>query len=453
MPRHAIPRLSPEAASGAPRPVVAALAVATGGLWTACKGAERPRVTPAAARTIAATADGAALRGVASRGPVVYATFATASGSGSSLRAWRDGATTLAIELPGTPGEIAAAGEQIAVAISGAGPLRLPGGAQLALRGDPSAVLLGFQHATGAPRWRLALDSTQWASVSGLATLGDDVVVGGSFGGTLRAGDRVITSAGGSDGFVARVTAAGAVTWLVRIGGAGADGVAGIDATPQRVAIAGTFTAGADLLGQPLAAYDERSPFGDAFVAELDPSGARRWVASFGGRADDVVAGVAIAGERVAVAASVRDVVSVGSASVVTSGPSDGLVVWYGEDGELGASALLGGLDFDGLRAITAVGDRAVVGGFFSGRITLGGRALEAGGGDDAFLAAIDPGGAVVASWHVGGAGREEIADLAVAPGGFVAGVAHTAGLNVDGEAVATPAPPATGAALLVRGL
>ena len=70
---------------------------------------------------------------------------------------------------------------------------------------------------------------------------GDDLIVGGSFAGTLRIGERVIASAGGSDGFVARVHE-GQPVWLVRVGGAGADAVQGVAATKDRVAIAGTCT-------------------------------------------------------------------------------------------------------------------------------------------------------------------------------------------------------------------
>jgi hypothetical protein len=239
----------------------------------------------------------------------------------------------------------------------------------------------------------------------------------------------------------------------VRLGGAGPDAVQGVAATATRIAIAGTFTAGAELHGVTLPAIDDRVPYGDAFVAELDANGARKWSATFGSRADDAVAGVAIdARGRVAVAATVHDIVHVGSASLTTQGAGDGLVVWYGEGGELGASAVLGGADFDGMRAITAVGDNVVVGGFFSGTLEVAGQKLTAGGGDDAFLAALDGSGTVTTAWHVGGAGREDIASLSALPGGFIAGIAHTAAARVDDDTLPAPADPASGAALVVRG-
>jgi hypothetical protein len=284
--------------------------------------------------------------------------------------------------------------------------------------------------------------------------LGDDVIVAGSFGGTLRAGKRVVTSAGNSDGFVARISAAGEIAWLIRLGGAGADGVQGLAVRGDHIAIAGTFTAGAELAGIALPPYDERAPFGDVFVAELDSKGVRQWHATIGGRADDAVAGVTI-DERgnTVVAASGKEVIHVGSAQLVTQGEGDGVLAWFHGAGEGGAAVLVGGLDFDGLRAITAVGDKIVVGGFFSGSIKLGDRTLTAGGGDDSFIAAFDVNGTVATAWHVGGEGREEVTALASVPGGFVAGIAHTAKATVETAPLVAPKDPMRGGALVVRGL
>jgi hypothetical protein len=230
--------------------------------------------------------------------------------------------------------------------------------------------------------------------------------------------------------------------------------VQGIAARGDRVVIAGTFAAGAELLGQPLPAVDERSPAGDGFAAELDDRGGRRWIATFGGQGNDSVAGVAIDRTgRVVVAGTVRDMIHAGSVELTPRGAADGVVVWLTATGEHTGAILIGGPDFDGISAITAVGDRIVVGGFFSGSLRLGERTLAAGGGDDAWLAALDASGSVVQSWQVGGEGREEITALAAIRGGFVAGAAHSARASVDDSALPAPADPASGAALLVRGV
>jgi hypothetical protein len=431
-------------------------------LLAACPGrSQSPRVAPAADVTL--PIDGA-LRGVAGEGPLLFAATPTV------IVAYRATAVAWSAPVLGA-GPIAASRSLVVVTRS----LRNEAAStdKLVVRGDPAAAVTALDATTGASKWTLVFDSTEWAIATSIAMLGDDVVVAGSFGGTLRAGKRVVTSAGGSDGFVARIRASGELAWLIRVGGAGSDGVQGVatraddearrgdsqrrDAAAhasQRIAIAGTFTTGAELAGIALPAYDDRLPFGDAFVAELDGNGARQWSATIGGRGDDAVAGVAIdARGNVVLAASGKEVIHVGSAQLVTQGESDGVLAWFRAGGEVGASVLVGGMDFDGLRAITAVGDRIVVGGFFSGSIKLADRTLTAGGGDDAFIAAFDTNGTVATAWHVGGEGREEITALASVPGGFVAGIAHTAKASVETAQLGAPKDPMRGGALVVRGL
>ncbi|HEY5946741.1 MAG TPA: hypothetical protein VIV40_14660 [Kofleriaceae bacterium] len=388
-----------------------------------------------------------AIRGVAASGGSLFA--AVERGKTTTIEAHRGSAIAWHVELATTGGPIAASSTRVAAAVGATDEL----GAGT-VRGEPAAAIVGLELATGTKQWTLLLDSTEWVIATSLAPLGDDFIVGGSFGGTLRAGTHVVTSAGSSDGFVARVNAKGQIVWLIRLGGAGADGVQGVATTDQRIAIAGTFTTGAELAGVALPAYDDRLPFGDGFAAELDGNGARRWAQTFGGRADDAVAGVTIDGRgNVVVAASVHEVVGFGAAQHVTQGPSDGLLVWFRAGGEQGASVRVGGLDFDGLRAITSAGDKVIAGGFFSGSIKLGDRTLTAGGGDDSFIAAFDERGAVATAWHVGGDGREEITALAPIAGGFVAGVAHTAKAHVDDTKLDAPKDPMRGSALLVRGV
>ncbi|HTL33200.1 MAG TPA: hypothetical protein VL326_08750, partial [Kofleriaceae bacterium] len=324
----------------------------------------------------------------------------------------------------------------------------------LAVRGDPGAVVVAMKPSG----FRLPIDSTEWSLVTSMAALGDDILVGGSFGGTLRIADKVVSSAGGSDGFLARISSTGQLVWLIRCGGGGADAIQGVSTSGNRIAIAGTFTAGADLLGEPLKAYDERLPYADAFVAELDENGARRWQQTLGGKGDEAVAGVAIdANGRVVIAGSGREVIYVGNQHLVTAGDSDGFVAWYGPKGEPQHAMLLGGFDDDGIRSIAAVDDRVVIGGFFSGQLKLGDRTLEAdgktGAGYDAYLVAIDGNGIASSTWHVGGAGSEDIVGVTAIAGGFIAGISHTGAAKLDDATLAAPTDPASGAAIVLRGL
>ncbi|HEU0029317.1 MAG TPA: hypothetical protein VFQ53_01705 [Kofleriaceae bacterium] len=408
---------------------------------TGCPSPKHP-TAPAGSLTLEI---GGPIRGVAGDGVVAYA--ATGTAERTTLSAYRGNRPAWSATLAGNGGPLARTRSLVVAALAGHDKI-----ADVAVRGAPAAVLAAFDGGSGAPRWKLPIDSSEWSVVTALAVAGDDVVVGGSFAGTLRAGGRVVSSAGKSDGFIAHVTAAGQVAWLLRTGGPGADAVQGIAVAGDRIAITGTFTAGAELLGVPFNAIDERAPFTDVFVAELDSGKAQlEWAVSFGGRLPDSVAGIAIDGKgRIAVAATVRDAVKIAGAELAVHGSSDGIVVFFSKDGQPGTKLVLGGFEFDGTSAIAAAGDQIVVGGFYAGQLQLGERALRADGGDDAYLVALD-GGRITHVWPVAGPGREDITAIASVPGGFVAGVGHTAGVQIDGQPLASPKDPMSGGGLVIR--
>jgi hypothetical protein len=439
-----------------------ALALSALALLAGCPAASGPRhpAPHADPFTVEIGRDAASLRSVAAspEGARTFAAFALADVPArtpprSVVESYVRGKAERSILLHGTAGPMATSGALVALALAGTGDLGPKGdGPLFEVRGEPGAALVALVGMTGEPRWRLALDANEWVVVSSLAGTDDGFVIGGSFSGSLRIANTVVTSAAKSDGFVARVRADGTLAWLVRVGGPGADAVQGVAVRGDRIAIAGTFAGGADLLGAALPAFDENSPFADGFVGVLDGEGRRVWSSTFGGKQAETIAGVAIDDHgNVAVAGSARGVVHVAGADLVANGPADGLVAWWDAKGTAQRAVLVGGSDVDDVRAIVAVGDHIVVGGVYAGTIDLGTAQLVAGGGDGAFVATFDHRGAVIAAFDVAGAGREEIVGLAAMPQAVLAGVAHTADATITGAALPSPKDPLTGAALVVR--
>jgi outer membrane protein assembly factor BamB len=446
---------------------LAPAALVVGVLFVGCRGADRPHPGTAGSFATEIGKAGQSLRGVAGDGASVFAARGDASSSELEARKAGTDAIMWHVTLPGSAGPLASGSGLLIATLLASGTIVGPAiGAPVLLHGEPSALVVAVDPATGAPRWRVPFDAAEFvvitsiAPIEGVPAAGAGFVVGGTFSGTLRVGDTalsanartVVSSAGRNDGFVAELTTTGAVRWLVRVGGSGADSVQGVAARGDRVAIAGVFTAGAELLGEPLAAFDEKLPFADGFVAELDASGTRRWQQTFGGKLDDAVAGVAIDSKnRVIVAATVRDSIRLGGRDLGTRGPADGLVAWFSPAGEPGSTTIIGGSEFDGLRAIATVDDRVVVAGFFSGTLALGKRSLTASGGADSFLVDVNAAGELETSWHAAGPGREEITSLSAVPGGFVAGIAHTSALKFEEANVPAPQDPSSGATLVGR--
>lgn len=388
-------------------------------LLGACLLAGCPSSRPAAPAAAPVTTEvGGPLRGLAADGASLVATV--------GARVTSRGAHVWNVELargPATPGVLAMADGLVYV------------GASAKLRGDPAAVVVALDATTGAERWRLPIDSTGWSLVTSVAPIAGGVIVGGSFQGTLRAANTVVESAGQTDGFVARLGKDGSLVWLERLGGPGADSVQGVAVRGDRIAIAGTFSAAADILGEPLRSVDEDLPFSDAFAATLDGSGKRTWSATWGGKLDDAVAGVAIDDrDRVVVAGTARDVVHVDAQDLTAKG-TDAIVVWFAKSGT--NARLIGGADLDGASAIVAGGDDVLVAGYT---------------GSAAFIAEVAA-EEQITEWQATGAGREEIPALASVPGGFAAVIAHTAALTFDGATLPAPADPMAGGALVVRPL
>jgi len=141
----------------------------------------------------------------------------------------------------------------------------------------------GLDASTGSVAWKLAIDATEWAAISSLAAISDGVLVGGSFSGTLRIADRVVSSGGRADGFVARISAAGALGWVIRVGGPGADSVAGVAASGDRIAIAACLGSGPAFdvaLGEFAQAYADQNE--DDYQALTDAIRSGRVVAETG---------------------------------------------------------------------------------------------------------------------------------------------------------------------------
>ncbi|MBK9029915.1 MAG: hypothetical protein IPL61_01000 [Myxococcales bacterium] len=354
-------------------------------LFGACP---RPAPTrPAAVAQVAWGVDGrAALAGVAIVGDVGYLA------GGRTLARVDGGAPTWSIDLPADGGAVAATDALVAVAVAGTGPLD---GLPLGLRGEPGAAIIARAARDGAARWLVGVGATEWVTVRALVARGDGFALAGTFAGTLRIGDHVLTSAGSADGFWAVLGADGAVRTVHRMGGAGADAVAGIAGLADgTLAIAGTYAGPAELDDAALPAlYDTDAA--DGFVAVVTDEGAMVWARTWGGPTGDACAGVVATADGVAVAGTVRGVADVAGRRVEARGAADGLVTYFDARGSVRATVIVGGADFDGVTAIAGHGDDVVVGGWFSGTLAGPAAALVAIGGDDPMVARVRPEGVV----------------------------------------------------------
>jgi len=113
---------------------------------------------------------------------------------------------------------------------------------------------------------------------------GGEITVTGAFSGTVNFGDDLITSSGGQDLFVARYGPDGAALWSTAHGGPGNEAGRGVALDGVgNIVITGAFDGTTDLGGGALTSAGGS----DVFVAIYGPSGAHRFSLRFGGTGDD----------------------------------------------------------------------------------------------------------------------------------------------------------------------
>ncbi|MDO7849107.1 T9SS type A sorting domain-containing protein [Hymenobacter sp. M29] len=283
-------------------------------------------------------------------------------------------------------------------------------------------------------------------SVNALALYGTSLYAAGTFGGTASLGTRTLTSAGGSDVLVAKITDRGSSATFVgaqQAGGTGADNAVGVGRLDTRtwyvagqVAAPATFgslsvSASAGVRPGFVATLSDPAPLLTLAAPNAGPLGttitlygeglAGTSTITFAGTTNNVVAGgfiVNTAGTQIS-GVVVPSGAQSGPIEVATPlGNSNALVsftvgtntapTWQSAAGSTGTSSIRW--------AAPAAAGTVVVAGEFSGTITLGGTTLTSVGGRDLFVAKFNPSTAsYVWAVRAGGAGDEDTyAGLAV---------------------------------------
>jgi hypothetical protein len=272
------------------------------------------------------------------------------------------------------------------VAVDAAGGICVVGSASGKLDANPAAdAEMPILNSGGTDGFAIKLSAAgvyEWsASVAGrgadaafavAAARDGSFVVGGSFErqADIDAAGRQLVSAGGSDGYLVRISAAGVTTWGSRIGGVGDDAVRGLadggllenGSVDQRFVVVGSIGGDASYAragAAPVAAAFQAAGGIDSFVAAVANDGNLLWSRTLESPANDAALGVATD--------STGGIVVIGRAEGVIL-PNDILNGAAADDPNAGIDGFAVGLKSDG-----AVRWKRHWGGFGAGR--LGGAA------------------------------------------------------------------------------
>jgi hypothetical protein len=264
------------------------------------------------------------------------------------------------------------------------------GGGALYSAGGYDVFLVKYS-ATGQHVWSKRFGST--GTDVGMAVAADgsgNVIVAGTFEGSVDFGGGALTSAGMRDIFVAKYSGTGQYLWSKRFGSSGDDVVNGVAVDSLGdVALSGKFQGSVGFGGTALTSAGGD----DAFLVKLSGSaGSQLWAKRFGSTSQDIATGVAVDGSgNVVVSGYYSGAVDFGGGALTSVG-IDVFVAKYNSAGTHLWSKRFGGMDTQISDGVAMASTGAVtVGGFFNVGIDFGTGNLTSAGAFDAFLASIGP--------------------------------------------------------------
>ena len=318
-----------------------------------------------------------------------------------------------------------------AVAVDGSGIIAVTGnfsqavdfgGGDLFSAANSDDIFFAEYSSSGTHQWSKGFGASQNDYGYGVAVDGSgNAVFTGQFNGTVNFGGGPLTSAGGSDIFVAKYNLAGGHLWSKRFGST-ADDVAYAVAMNGAgdVAITGHFAGTIDFGGGPLTLAGTNA---DIFVAKFDANGVHQWSRRLGDTQADE--GMAIAMDEsgnVVVTGNFQGTVDFGGGPLTSAGFQDIFVAKYDANGVHQWSRRFGGLggEIGNAIALDRFGNVVVTGGF-ADVVDFGGGPLTSAGAYDIFLAKYNSSGVHQWSKRFGSTGFDEGYSVAMDRSGYVA--------------------------------
>ncbi len=220
-----------------------------------------------------------------------------------------------------------------------------------------------------------------------------NVVVTGGFQGAADFGGAVLTSAGSYDVFVASYSATGTLQWAKRFGDTGYDYAYGLTVDGSgNVLVAGSFQGTVDFGGGPVASVG--GFYGaDIFMAKYTSAGAYVWAKDFGSGFSEVAYGIAAdAGGNISLTGAIVGGVNFGTGYLFGSGNYDIFVARFTPNGTNLWAKRVGGLSDDRGKAVAAESTGNVLAtGSFAQSADFGGGLMTTNGGANAFVVKLTP--------------------------------------------------------------
>jgi hypothetical protein len=309
------------------------------------------------------------------------------------------------------------------------------GGGALASAGSED-IFVAKLDPTGAHVWSKRFgDASDQNALSLAVDTAGNVVVLGYFNGAIDFGGGALTSAGLEDIFVAKLSAAaGAHQWSKRFGDAMKQFGTGIAVdSADNILLAGSFSGSVDLGSGPLTSLGSE----DVLVAKLDSAGGYVWASRHGDSSEQNGVGVATDSQgNVLITGHFKGQLGFGGPVLSAGAVEDiyiakltggGAHVWSKDFGDAGMQQFGQAVAVDGE-------DNIVLTGYFSGAVTFGAGSVTSVDGRDIFAVKLDPAGGHLWNKRFGDLGHQFGQAIAVdglgnvVLGGYVSGTVDFGG-------------------------
>jgi hypothetical protein len=255
-----------------------------------------------------------------------------------------------------------------------------------------------------------------------------NLVVTGAFQGSIDFGAGAMTSAGGYDIFVAKIDPTGRAIWSTRFGDTADQRpyAVAVDSSGN-VLVTGAFSGALDFGAGAMTSAGGT----DAFLAKLDATGHAVWSKRFGDAQDQDGDGVAVAlSGNVAATGGFAGTADFGTGAITSAGADDVWVAVYDATGKPLWSKIFGDSreQFGKSIAYAPGSDLIAITGAAAGTIDFGDGAQHSAGDLDFFVVELDPTGGIHWSTLVGDPLEQRGQMVTVDSGGNVLAVGHFAG-------------------------
>jgi hypothetical protein len=281
----------------------------------------------------------------------------------------------------------------------------------------------------GPPAWLQRIATAEEDKFIATATgPGDSIFVAGYFVGSATLGGQVLTGAGSRDILLYRLAGAdGQVLLAQSWGGPGLDEGNGIAWTGTHLVLSGRFeqsVAFGTMGTNVLTSQGAR----DVYVAKLEPDGALVWAVRFGGAGyEDGAARVDPAG-NIYVYGAFENEIAFGAVNLVSAGGQDLFLAKLDPDGNVLWARSWGGPENDTPASLAFGADGTIViTGWITGDFDLGDGVVTGQGGLDTFVASYEPTAGEHRWSHVFGTSGDDRAWGVLVDAGTVYAIVHTA--------------------------